>query len=566
MSKQKEKSNSETENNNSKTLNELSGYNKLVEYYNQNKDLDWSRWLKYDFTFKNCGKQGIVGVLVNSKKGKSKKNGDLKYCFKISQSLNFLIRHEYMVMKHLNTLSNYCPHFCQPVGIINCKLNLKVSKDDTNPFSISEDTKYPVEHEVLLSEYIEDSCKFYNYIRSDKISDNVIYACVKQVLCAIMIAQNICRFTHYDLHSYNIMMKKCDPDIVFLYVIEGSKKGRSPKSREQSSGPELLCVPSYGHYPKIIDFGFSYSDSMKNDYLYPSLAHTDVGFLSDRYDWVSDPKLFLTTVSKEIKVKRRNNNSITFRNMVKNIFGNLSIDLDSGWDTIQSKGISDYITTTFMDNANGSKFFKKYAYKCVDLIQSLILLPLEKQATQTLEVAFKTFRDEFIKIERLVSDHNTLIYILRRIVDVTRAVHLNYISNPEETLVYYSQSIYAILDSVSSYCNPKIHFEKLLCSLLSLSRNMEGRLYQLSEKKLSRKYREYLELPVKNTRDIYDIINFNIKSDYKYTDKTSVFIFDTIKKDTYTMALNPLQIKTINSTEHTEIPELLYKYYKKIYK
>jgi hypothetical protein len=38
------------------------------------------------------------------------------------------------------------------------------------------------------------------------------------------------------------MMKKCDPDIVFLYVMNDSTK---------------IAIPTYGHYPKIIDFGLA---------------------------------------------------------------------------------------------------------------------------------------------------------------------------------------------------------------------------------------------------------------------------------------------------------------------
>ena len=59
-------------------------------------------------------------------------------------------------------------------------------------------------------------------------------------------------------------------------------------------------IPTNGHYPVIIDFGFSYINDMKDGPLWPSMAHTCVGFMSDRFDWVADPKLFLVTVSGEI--------------------------------------------------------------------------------------------------------------------------------------------------------------------------------------------------------------------------------------------------------------------------
>ena len=47
-------------------------------------------------------------------------------------------------------------------------------------------------------------------------------------------------------------------------------------------------------------------------------------FMSDRFDWVADPKLFLVTVSNEIRYKRKTKISLKLKHIVKNIFGNLT--------------------------------------------------------------------------------------------------------------------------------------------------------------------------------------------------------------------------------------------------
>ena len=137
-------------------------------------------------------------------------------------------------------------------------------------------------------DYVDNSCKFYNYVRSKEINDNIIFSTINQVLMAIKIAQIKKKFSHYDLHSLNIMMKKCDYDAVFVYVIDKDTQ---------------FAIPTRGHYPIIIDFGFSYIKDMEDGPLYPSMAHTDAGFMSDRFDWVSDPKLFLITISAELESK-----------------------------------------------------------------------------------------------------------------------------------------------------------------------------------------------------------------------------------------------------------------------
>ena len=250
-----------------------SNHGELVLHYKNNNDKPWQEWLSFISTFKP-GKQGLVGLL------KSKDDETIKYVFKMSQFINYLTQHEGTVMKSLNDLSNFCPHFCKFIGSISCNVDPKCRKNG-NPFDIK--SKYTIKKDVLLCEHIDKSYKFYNYIRSDKISEDVLYSSIKQVLLAISVAQKKKQFVHYDLHSFNILMRKCNPDMVFLYVLNET---------------DQFAIPTLGHYPTIIDFGFSYIKDMEDGPAWASMAHTDVGFMSDRFDWVADPKLFLVTVSE----------------------------------------------------------------------------------------------------------------------------------------------------------------------------------------------------------------------------------------------------------------------------
>jgi hypothetical protein len=97
------------------------------------------------------------------------------------------------------------------------------------------------------------------------------------------------------------MIKKCDKNLSFLYVIDDENQ---------------FLVPSLGYYPIIIDYGFSYIENMDNGPLWASLAHTNVGFMCDRFDPIADPKLFLVTVSFEIKNKRNSKKSKLFRKII----------------------------------------------------------------------------------------------------------------------------------------------------------------------------------------------------------------------------------------------------------
>lgn len=419
-------------------------YEQAIKHYNINKDKSWSDWLEFDTLFNKPGKQGFVGLF------RLKADPRVKIVFKISQYINHLTQHEYTVMNGLNQISEFCPHFCKAIGLINCKVDPKIKKEG-NPFDL--DTQYPIVKETLLCEYITDSYKFYNYIRvtEERIPEQVLYNTVKQVLLAISMAQQSKQFSHYDLHSFNVMMKKCHKDTVFLYALDDDNQ---------------FCVPTFGHYPVIIDFGFSYISDSEDAPLWASLGHTDVGFMSDRFDWVADPKLFLVTVADEIHEKRDTKKSKKLLNIVKNIFYPLSIEWDSGWDNVEKMAASDYVTSMLSGYNKPSELFQEYDYFCVDLIQTLIILPLQEQNYSEIHKSYKAFLQEWVKIEAEMSSMFYNLYIFKGMVDSARLVRAMYMRTATRGAAVraFTDKIHEHIASVAKFCNPKnVNFERLLC-------------------------------------------------------------------------------------------------------
>lgn len=506
-------------------LQDINEYNELLTYYEENKNKPWNEWLIFDKTFDKHGKQGLVGLFKLRNKKKS------RYVFKISQYINYLVQHENIVIRGLSELRNFCPHFCKSIGYITCDVEPRHRKTG-NPFNIV--SKYPIEKEVLLTEYIDNSSKLYNYIRSSKIKEEVLYSTIKQVLMGLAIAQKKKKFTHYDLHSFNVMMKKCDRDTVFLYVLDDSNQ---------------FCVPTYGHYPIIIDFGFSYISDMNDGPLWTSLAHTDVGFLSDRFDWVADPKLFLVTVSDEIKIKRNTKKAKRLRRIVKNLFFPLVIDWDSGWDNDERSAAVDCISETFENINNESSLFDEYDYYCLDILQSLIILPLEEQNYSNIEKAYLTWINEWVKIENEISSHFYNLYILKGIVDSARNVRPEYTNNPtrEQAINSFKRDVYERINKVSKFCRPKnIHFEKMLCSLLILGKNMEGMLFDAINKKMKEKQKQYSRLPLKSIEQIFAAIETNIEDTYIYSANTKIVVYDSVKEETNYFTIEEQYVDIIN--------------------
>jgi len=130
-------------------------------------------------------------------------------------------------------------------------------------------------------------------------------------------------------------------------------------------------------------------------------------------------------------------------------------------------------------------------------------------------------------------------------VDSARYVRSAY-SDPQtekDAVVTFRAQILATVDHVAKFCHIKnIHYEKLLCSLLVLSKNIEGVLYDVITSRMSEKNREYAKLPLQSTEQIYGAIEVNIPDNYVYNEKTSVCIVDCRSgtTDLYTIPVEEL--------------------------
>uniref|UniRef100_A0A6C0EJN9 Protein kinase domain-containing protein n=1 Tax=viral metagenome TaxID=1070528 RepID=A0A6C0EJN9_9ZZZZ len=510
------------------TLSEESGFDKLVAYYKKNQDRPWYDWLEVKTVFPRPGKQGLVGLMV------AKDDPNLIFVFKVSQYINYLVQHELSVMKSLNTLANYCPHFCKSVGGILCEVD-PTSRKEGNPFEMN--SPYIVEKEVLLMEYLNKSYKFYNYIRSDRVKEEALYSTIKQTLLAIAIAQKTKRFAHYDLHSNNIMMKRCNRDLVFLYILDEENQ---------------FCVATNGCYPVIIDFGFSYIGDMDDGPLWPTLGHTEVGFMSSEFDSVADPKLFLVTASGEIHDKRHSKRSRKLSNITKNIYSNLNIDWESGWDQDAHKSASDYVIDALAKYNDESKLFKEFDHYCIDILQTLVILPLQKQPFENIKTAYVTFIHEFAKIEHEISTPFYCMYILKGLVDAARMVRADYrnVNTRNHAVDFFRQSLHEYINGVAKFCRPKdIHYERMLCSLLCLARCIEGVLYQHVHTRMKKKGKMYRKLPLKTVEQIVSVIDINIPDTYVFNADTTVMVMDCVRQTCSTFSLTEEERDEINETE-----------------
>ena len=476
--------------------------------------------------FKEQGNQSIVGLLQDNVLG-------TPVVFKISKCMDRIVRHEYKILKSLLKISPFCPHFVKPLKLLQRPCTFKVGNPD--PFDVENCTEIHSK-DVLIEEYINGSCKLHSFFKSKKkISDTVIVSTITQVLMAIHIAQTHTQAVHYDLHSNNILMKKCSKNAVFLYHLD----------KETS-----IAVPTNGYYPVIIDYGFGYSKSSDDDYLWITLSHTESGFMSDRFDRMADPKLFLVTVADEFIGHRKSSPAANLlKTVVDNIFGNLSIDMETGWDKGIEEGATDIVADTVGYICKQSPLFHKKTGVCIDLLLTLILLPMEKQNIEDLEISFDAFLTEFVKIEGQLENNYKKLMVLEALVDSARKWRADY-ADPDTTtsaVKAFEIEVYEAIDKHTKFCKLEgVKFEKMLCGLYCFTQAAEGIMCAHIETRMLGKEMEYSLMPLGTIPQMQNAISANIPDYYEYTPATEIFVFDSEHSISRKLTLSQSQCDAVN--------------------
>lgn len=518
----------------------------LINFFHDKKNKTYKKFpefLQFNESFPKAGKQGLLGTLiVNTDEGKK------EVVYKISQYINYLADHESSILTSLNDIRSFCPHFCNGFGKITLPMDADFRKVE-NPFEISSGLK--ISGDVMLMENISPAKKLYRYLKKDEIKEDIIFSLIKQSLIAVNIAQNKKQLAHYDLHSNNILINKCNPNSCFLYILDENHK---------------YLLPTYGYYPKIIDFGFGYIQDMNNKPLRCPLMATDVGFMSDRFDPVADPKLFLVTVSDEMVGYRGTKKSKIFRKIVKNIFKPLKIDWESGWDDVNDMSASSYITNLLeeTENKSKSKFFKNYGHYCVDLSQKLINLPLTKHKYKDIDTIYKEIINEFKNIESQISNAYYNLYIFKNMIDFALEVRDEYLNERtrNHAIKKFKNNLFDLISRIAKFCNPKLDYDKLLACLYVFAKKMSGVMYEVLSERMKDKEKEYKKMKLQSTSEIFEALDCNIPSEFELNEETEIYVFDCVNERSSLIKLPNELITEINEIHPSSRGEYIYDHLK----
>jgi hypothetical protein len=167
---------------------------------------------------------------------------------------------------------------------------------------------------------------------------------------------------------------------------------------------------------------------------------------------------------------------------------------------------------------------------------------------------------EFSKIEKVVGSDFHNMYIFKTIIDSARTYRKEYVQKETryDAVSYFKEDVLKCIDSIASFCNPKINWEKLLCSLLCISKCIENFCNEKLRKLLSVKKSDYNNMLIKTPSEIYEAIEANIPSHFFFDEQTQVYVWDVIKQRSYKINVDGALINTLNETHPYERGTILY--------
>jgi len=506
-------------------------FKNFENYYKQNQHRKWDEWLiVVDAEERLDGKQGYVGRLQHPQ------NKSLSCMYKISKVDDNLVEHEYKIIKGLEDLSQYCPHFHRAFGMLSFDSNVHM---DSSPLEYNRNSKI-ITRNMLLMQYIQSKCDLRELIEDEKIKDDQIINILKQVILAVYMSHAY-HFTHYDLHTENILIRNCNPNMHLLYILDDHIQ---------------FLLPTHGYIPNIIDFGFSYCETEPKD-LTCTLAHTKQGFTSTRFDPYADIKLFLISTVDDIqKESKRKEMSKKMANIVRNIFSGMNVQWGSGWDNSKLISPLRLVEEMTRDYVKDSLLFSKDDL-WVETVQLLIELPLNPMPYHDLEKACRGFVEEFAKFEERIASKTLLNYVLKLFVKRVKEFRASYLKEGEESewaVFEIKKHFLSDYTALVNYHIPTIDYEKMICSLLLLAQCMEGLYYDTLQKRYQEKDRQYELMRCKDLLDFYKVLEYcfpnkNIKP---LNQKASVFVIDHSRKQSKTIQLSTLKKEELNWIEKNQ--------------
>ena len=266
---------------------------------------------------------------------------DEEIVWKVSCYFDFNTRAEYKILEQLNEMLEWCPHFtkCYGMQVLDVHPRIREHPRTGLPFDISllkketpkktkkKNNKKPnkkkngvcgepspgkgkvdspekgsaekgsaeksgkernvkwCKNEFMFQEYIDSPFGSVRKFLTENQPDNgTIYSIMQQVSMTLLFSQEYCNFTHYDLHSDNVLVRDTNYPHK-LYIPTGDGKP--------------LYLKTFGVEPVIIDTGYSYSSAIDGSTLDMCTHNIHLGYTTHTFDKHYDLRMWLLNLIED---------------------------------------------------------------------------------------------------------------------------------------------------------------------------------------------------------------------------------------------------------------------------
>ena len=549
-------------------------YNQVGSYLNELKSLTRDKRIKrirtlfqYQKTFNTDSVQGMAGI-VNINSGIAVKDvDDVKtnlddddtiiqpIVFKLSVEMNRSVEHEYMVLHKLNTLRKYCPNFVATLGLLNgfvCRSFFE-AKDPVTIKNVFEVKQNAVQTNYLLIEYVSDITFKHICRYADKAT---VTGTILSVLCALQIAQNKFNFTHYDLHSDNILMRKVEEDSYFAYVING----------------QVILYPTGGWYPVMIDMGSSYISGIHENTNRTSISHYHRGLQSTEFDPLGDVHHFvLSALSRLEKADDTQSEDFCrhFRTMAGHLmhfFRQANIWRHKGWKQLPYNIIFLFNEAVLKAKPQTCTFYAELQTSVVETIALGVKLPwqpmtsdlmhqllvyyygkqVDKQV-EPLQLLLKLAVEDvchFLSVldeDPLTKSDIIVMFTLRALVEhacMIKELSTVSFTIPKDVLTQFKQ----VTHTMYPHYSYKLDFNRSFRGASCLCLLMRHMLYVFNQPNVKLMKEWYHNIEIKSALQVAQFIQQNTAIRYEWNKNTVLYIWDSDKEQQVTTTFGKLNV------------------------
>jgi hypothetical protein len=398
--------------------------------------------------------QGFVGLIC------SKQYPSMKAFYKISRFEDQLVEREYHAMSTLTTkYGSVLPFFPRVYTIVVHRYELN--------------GKYAYKS-MLISEYIPSLCSLSHFVERQGDPDLTIHL-ARQVFLTISVLREM-QISHYDLHTDNILVRKCPSNLVLKY---GDKD-----------------MPTCGYVAVIVDFGFCFAPALQTPRKFiHTLEVADKGYLTDRFSEYADYTRFCHSLAKDIGRRSASVRMRLIKKTLLKLFSGCKVDPKTGWDVLDTSSIYLQFFTLVERKCPTTGILFKQGHDWVAALE-----PGFECGGLEIEIPYRdidAFFKEWSAVEERVTSCELLLYFFSRLVH-----HVLTLNSVHEVKSAFIDDFCAIV----SFFVPGLNYELLVTSLRRMVKGAATFSFRRMQE-LEREYKERYKHVKLTDEDLWNLLS-----------------------------------------------------------